>query len=187
MGESTAELTGDIEETRARLGTHLDELETKVSPSAVVDRRKQAAKSRLLGVREKALGTARSAGDGASGVGDRASDAASQAADTARDQYQGAPIAAGVAAFGLGMVIAALVPASRAEQRAAVQVKDTVADRAQPLVEDAKHAAAQVGEQVKESATESVQQVKETAQDSASTVADEGRSSAGTVRDQTSG
>ena len=187
MGESTTELTHDIADTRERLGTHLDELENKVSPTAVVDRQKQAAKSRILGVKERALGTARSTGDSASGLTDTVSGKASDAADTAKEQYAGAPIAAGIAAFGLGMVIAALVPATRAEQQAAVQVKDTVQDKAQPLVEDAKQAASDVGQQLKDSATESAQQVKQAGQEAASNVADEGRSSAETIRSEAPG
>ena len=188
MGESTEQLNSDIEDTRDRLGSHLDELQDKVSPSAIAERKKEAAKSRIVGVKEKALGTARSARDSApspSGATDRVSGAASDAADTAKDQFQGAPIAAGVAAFGLGMVIAALVPATRAEQKAAVQLKDTVHEQAQPLVADAKQAATEVGQQLKESATESAQHVKDVGTDAVSTVTDEGRSSADAVRSET--
>jgi vacuolar-type H+-ATPase subunit H len=187
MGESTTELTHDIAATRERLGTHLDELEDKVSPSAVVERKKEAARSRVLGVKERALGTARSAGDSAGGLTDTVSGKASDAADTAKEQYVGAPIAAGIAAFGLGMVIAALVPASRAEQKAAQQVKDTVQEQAQPLVQDAKQAASEVGQQLKDSATESAQQVKQAGTDAAANVADEGRSSAETIRSEAPG
>lgn len=181
MGESTEQLTGDIEESRNRLGSHLDELQDKVSPAAIAERKKEAARSRIVGVREKALGTARSARDSAPSP----SGAASDAADSAKDQFQGAPIAAGVAAFGLGMVIAALVPATRAEQKAAVQLKDTVQEQAQPLVEDAKQAATEVGQNLKGSAAESAQQVKDVGTDAVTTVADEGRSSAETVRSET--
>ncbi len=189
MGESTEELTHDIEESRNRLGAHLDELQDKVSPAAIADRKKQAARSKVLGIREKALGTARQAGDKASGTGsgltDKVSGTASDAADTAQEQFQGAPLAAGVAAFGLGMVISALIPATRAEQKAAVQVKSTVQEQAQPLVADAKQAAAEVGQNLKDSATESAQQVKQTGQEAAAHVKDEGQSSAQNVKSET--
>lgn len=185
MGESTTELNQDIEETRNRLGGHLDELQDKVSPSAIAGRQKEAARSRLLGVKEKALGTARSANESTPSPSDavsKASDAASAAGDTAKEQYQGAPIAAGIAAFGLGMVISALVPATRAEQKAAVQVKDTVQEQAQPLVADAKQAATEVGQNLKEQATDAVQQVKDTGAEAAGNVQGEAKSSAESVR-----
>ncbi|MCW2816475.1 MAG: hypothetical protein JWN84_3930 [Nocardioides sp.] len=189
MGESTEELTHDIEESRNRLGAHLDELQDKVSPAAIVDRKKQATRSKVLGVREKALGTARHAGDKASGTGagltDKVSGTASDAADTAQQQYQGAPLAAGVAAFGLGMVISAMIPSTRAEQKAAVQVKETVQEQAQPLMADAKQAATDVGQSLKDSATESAQQVKQTGQEAAAHVKDEGQSSAQNVKSET--
>lgn len=186
MGESTTELTHDIEETRNRLGSHLDELSDKVSPAAIVDRKKEAARSRVLGVKEKAFGTARSLNDSTPSPSDAAG-VASGAADTAKEQYAGAPIAAGIAAFGLGMVISALVPATRAEQKAAVQLKDTVQEQAQPLVADAKQAATEVGQNLKDSAAGSVEEVKAVGQDAVSTVKDEGQSSAETVKSQTSG
>ena len=108
MGESTEELTHDIERTRGQLSEHLDELQDKVSPSAIAARQKDAARQRVLGVREKVMGTARSAtdsvGSAGSGMTDTVAGRASDAADTAKQQFQGAPVAAGVAAFGLGMV-----------------------------------------------------------------------------------
>ena len=186
MGESTTELNHDIEETRDRLGTHLDELQDKVSPAAIVDRRKTAARTRVAGVREKALGTVRSVGDSTPSPSD-ASGLAHDAAGTAKQQYAGAPIAAGVAAFGLGMVISALVPASRVEQKAATQVKDTVQDQAQPLLQDAKQAATEVGQNLKDSAAGSVQEVKATGQEAVANVKDEGQSSAQNVRSETTG
>jgi gas vesicle protein len=188
MGERTEELTTDIAQTRERLGTHLDELENKVSPSAIAHRKKEATRSRLLGVKEKALGTARSAGDNASGTAsgltDSVSGTASDAADTAKEQFHGAPIAAGVAAFGLGMVISALIPSTRAEQKAAVQVKDVAQEQAQPLVADVKQAASEAGQQLKESAVESAQQVKDTGTEAVATVKDEGQSSAANVKSE---
>jgi hypothetical protein len=180
MGNDTDQLTTDIADTRDRMSTHLDELQDKVSPSAIVDRRKQAARAKVGGLREKAFGTARSATDALPSAPSGPS--ASDAADTARQQFQGAPIAAGLAAFGLGMVIAARVPASDAESRAAVQVKDAVQDKAQPLVDDAKQAATDLGQNLKDSAVTSAQQVKDTGVDAVATVKDEGRSSVASVR-----
>ncbi|WP_134768499.1 DUF3618 domain-containing protein [Nocardioides sp. 1609] len=195
MGEDTEQLSTEIAATRGNLANHLDELQDKVSPAAIVDRKKAAARDRVGNVRSKVMGSAGGAKDSVtgtvsgavSGAGGSVSGTASEAAETAKDQFQGSPLAAGVAAFGLGMVIAALVPATRAESRAAVQVKDAVQDHAQPLVEDVKAAAAEVGGQVKDNAAEAVEQVKQTGQDATGRVKDEGTTAVETVRTDTQG
>lgn len=198
MGQSPEELTAQIAQTRNDLAADLDQLQDKVSPSAIVDRRKAAARQRVLGVRDKVMGRAHQAGDTAGGVAgaagdkassvaDAASDAASRTAATAQERYDGAPLAAGVAAFGLGMVVAALFPATRAEAQAAAQVKDTLQQQAAPLVEDAKAAVADVGQELRDAARTSVEEVRHTAQDAASRVQDEGTSAADQVRSETTG
>ena len=52
MGESTEELTSRIEDTRERMASNLDTLQDRVSPSAIVERRKQAARDRVSSVRD---------------------------------------------------------------------------------------------------------------------------------------
>ena len=46
MGQSTEELKAEIEQTRQSMTTDVDALQDRVSPSAIVERRKQAARSR---------------------------------------------------------------------------------------------------------------------------------------------
>ena len=70
MGQSTEELKAEIEQTRQSMTADVDALQDRVSPSAIVERRKQAARSRVLGMRDRlpaplegsatALATARS-------------------------------------------------------------------------------------------------------------------------------
>jgi hypothetical protein len=179
MGQSAEELTAQIAQTRGSLSNDLDELQDKVSPSAIVDRQKAAARERVSGVRDKVMGHAQDASDSMGS-------ATSGAAATAQDHYLGAPLAAGLAAFGLGMVVAALIPASKVETRAAVQVVDTAKTQAQPLVEEAKSAAADIGAHLKDQAVDAVGSVKDTATEAASTVQEEGSTSVDEVRSQVS-
>ena len=58
MGQSTEELSQEIAETRQSMTANVDALQDKVSPSAIVERRKQAARGRMLGVRDRVMGTA---------------------------------------------------------------------------------------------------------------------------------
>jgi gas vesicle protein len=179
----------DIEATRASLSRDIDELTEKVSPARVVDRRKQAAKGRLSDVRDKVLGAAPDlSGDAVRSrvpdVSGTASGVTSGAVDTVGAKAQGNPLAAGLVAFGAGLLISALLPASGKETQLAGRAVDAAKEHAQPVLEEAKAVGQQVGEDLKESAVESAQQVKDTAQESAQTVKEQGQSSAQTVQDQ---
>jgi ElaB/YqjD/DUF883 family membrane-anchored ribosome-binding protein len=186
MGQSTEELSSQIAGTREELAADLDALQDRVSPSAIVERRKAAVRGRLYGVKDKVMGTAQSARDSTSGstsgavgsVKGTAQDAMSRTGDT----IEGSPLAAGLVAFGVGVVIAALLPATDQEARLAAKAVETAKEQAQPLVEEARSVGQDIGSNVKDSATEAAEQIKSTAADSASTVRDEGTSSVESVR-----
>ncbi len=69
MGQSTEELNSEIAGTRQALSSDLDALQDKVSPSAIIERRKAATRSRLAGVKDSVMGSSSSA---TSSVGDTA-------------------------------------------------------------------------------------------------------------------
>ncbi len=198
MGTRAEELSTtpeDIEATRADLSRNIDELADKVSPTRVVHRQKQAAKGRLSSLKDKMMGSASgargsvaSAGgsmtDSASGAMSSVSDTAHGAVGTLESRTEGNPLAAGLVAFGAGMLISALIPASEKEAQAAQQLVETAKDKGRPLMEEARSVGQEMGQNLKESATEAAQEVKSTAQDSAATVKEEGQSSARTVKDQ---
>ena len=83
MGQSTEELSSDIEQTRQSMTANVDALQDKVSPAAIVERRKQAARGRVQGVRDKVMGSADSGRDSASG-------AVGSVKETAHDTVSGA-------------------------------------------------------------------------------------------------
>ena len=188
MGQNTEELSttpADIAATRHSLSRDIDELTDKVSPARVVDRRKEAAKSRLSSVRRKVMGSAGASGGGSvSGAASSVSDAASGAVGAVGARAQGNPLAAGLVAFGAGMLISALVPASEKEAQAARRAVDAAREHGQPVVEQAKSVGAQLGQDLKESAAESADQLTSSTRDSLKTVTDEGRTSAETVKDE---
>jgi uncharacterized protein YjbJ (UPF0337 family) len=187
MGQSTEELSTQIAGTRESLASDLDALQDRVSPSAIVERRKEAARSKVRSVKDKVMGRGHSV---ASSAGSTGSDAVAgvkggvgDAKDAAGDAIEGSPLAAGLIAFGAGLVIAALIPATDAEQRASKKVVEA----AQPMVDEAKSVGQDVGSSLKESAAGAAQQVKATAQDSMERVQDEGKSSAETVKAEAPG
>jgi hypothetical protein len=189
MGQTTEELNAEIADTRQSLAEDLDALQYKVRPSAVVQRRKEAMSYRVRSFGSRIMGSAHSvresASDTASGSGVSMRETASGFADTAQDQVEGSPLAAGLVAFGVGMVVAGLVPASEAESRASRKVVDTAKEQGAPVAEAVKSTGQEMASGLGDKATEAGQEVKETAKQSASRVKEEASSSADTVRSET--
>jgi len=196
MGERAEEqqLTREIAESRAELSRDLDALTDKVSPAQMVERRKQATRTRFRSMRERVMGSADGARQSMSSAGGSLSGAASDAAGSVTGSAQGAvgtlerrtegnPLAAGVIAFGAGWLVSSLLPASEKETRAAQQVVERAKEHGQPLVDEARSVGQEMGENLKESAGQAAQEVKGSAQESAQAVKQEGQSSAQTVQD----
>jgi ElaB/YqjD/DUF883 family membrane-anchored ribosome-binding protein len=198
MGQNTEELTttpADIEATRADLSRNIDELSDKVSPQRVVARRKEAARNSLYSVREKVMGSASKARDRVGTAGSGTGGSVSGAASTVKDSAQSAvgtlettttgnPLTAGAVAFGVGVLIASLLPASDKEAQAAGRLVDAAKEHGQPLVDEAKSVGQDMAKDLGERASEAADKVKSQAQDSASTVKDQGQSSVGQVKEQ---
>jgi ElaB/YqjD/DUF883 family membrane-anchored ribosome-binding protein len=182
MGQSTEELSREISGTRQDLAQDLSALQDRVSPSAIVERRKAAARGKVQQMRSRVMGTVEGAQHGAGHAAGAVSGTAQQALDTAEEQFEGSPLAAGLVAFGAGVVVSALFPPSQAEQRAARQVVDAAKEHGQPVLDEAKAVGQEMGEELKEHAVEAAQQVKDAATESAEKVKDEGQSAADSVK-----
>jgi uncharacterized protein YjbJ (UPF0337 family) len=188
---SQEQLRHDIERIRDELDTTLDALGDRVSPRRMAQRRKDAVKSRVTRMRTAVMGSAQQstgqAREAASSVQANAQQVAGKAADQVRhapdviqQQTQGNPLAAGVVAFGAGMLLATLFPPTEAEQRAAGAVQE----RMEPLKDQALEAGREMKDHLQESARESAQQVKETASEASQEVKQQAQSSAEQVKDQ---
>ena len=114
------------------------------------------------------------AGDRVSEWADDAQHALHQAPAQLRGRTAGNPLAAGLIAFGAGLLLSSLIPASRAEQRAAEGLKDQAA----PLVDEAKQAAQQLREDLEPAAREAAGSVKESAAEAASHLKEQGTDTA---------
>jgi hypothetical protein len=138
MGTSPDQVRTEIEATRERLSKKADRLADRTSPGRIVRRRTDRVRGAVSGVRERVMGTASATTDSAKGRTQQAAasvqDSAGQAADTMRQtagqvgdavsgapeqairQTQGNPLAAGLIAFGAGLLAASLLPTSQAEE-----------------------------------------------------------------------
>ncbi|MEK6342353.1 MULTISPECIES: DUF3618 domain-containing protein [Curtobacterium] len=177
------QIRAEIERTRGDLGSDVDALADKVSPSSIAHRQTEKVKGRFQNVRESVMGaadSARSSASGsASGVADHAKDVAHQGVAKAK----GNPLAVGLIAFGAGWLVSSLIPTSDKEEELAGELKDKVA----PLVEDVKGQAKDIGSQLGDVAKEHAQDLKGTAQDAAQTVKDEAQGAASDVQDHAQG
>lgn len=197
MGQAAEErMTTGIADTREHLTRDVDALYDKVSPGRIVERRKEAVRGRLSSLKGSVMGTAQSASGTTQGAAGSARDAASGAVGTVTDgahsavdvierQTQGSPLAAGLVAFGAGMVISALLPASEKEAQAAQLLTEAVKDS--PIADQAKAVGQEVGQHLKESATDAVQEVRASAEDSAANLKDEGQSAVQAVKEEAPG
>ncbi|MFE8886576.1 DUF3618 domain-containing protein [Pseudarthrobacter enclensis] len=172
MSENPDAIRADIEATRARLGTNVDAVADKVTPSNIVhrqtDKLQEKVRETVTGVKEKVMGAA-----------DHTTTRVHNAAGTGTG-HAGNPLAAGLIAFGAGMLISSLIPASDKEREAADQLKTA----AQPLATQVTDAAKTVVEDLKEPAQQAMDNVKATATDAAEHVKTEGQHAATDVKDR---
>jgi hypothetical protein len=198
------EIRADIEWTRATLSDDVDDLAESVKPKSVaqrqVDKVKDAAgslKDRVMGsdeddysgstVGDKAYAAKDAVADKAYAARDTMSEKASDAADAVRGapttlkrKAQGNPLAAGVIAFGLGMLVSSLIPSSERERQAVSQLQENL----EPVKEKATEVARDMGEGLKPAAQVAAESVKTTAQEGVESVKQEGQSAAQDVKGQ---
>jgi gas vesicle protein len=207
MSDNPDAIRSDIEATRARLGTNVDAVADKVTPANIVHRQTDKVKDAVTGVKERIMGaadttssniqdrvhhaahtgTGHSTGDtlheAKDNVSAKLSDAGtaiSHAPDQVKTKTQGNPLAAGLIAFGAGMLISSLIPPSEKEREAAQQLKTA----AEPLATQVTDAAKDMVQDLKEPAQEAMENVKATATDAAQHVKAEGQGAATDVKDR---
>ena len=203
MTSDPDQIRSSIEQTQQNLSADVDALAEKVSPPRIVQRRVEQTRSAMTNFKDTIMGssaqatsaisgTAGSAADSAKGMASStkdtvaatassAADMASSVPDQARQRTRGNPLAAGLIAFGAGMLLSSLLPATDREQQAAAELKDLAVEKGGPVKEQLTQAGQEVAGNLRESAQQRVQSVKETATDAASTVAGEAQSQASDV------
>lgn len=176
MTDSPDAIRADIERTRHELGGDVDALADKVTPSKIAERQTRKVRAAFTSVRERVMGAADDTGAAASD----ATDAVAGLAHDAKAKAEGNPLAVGLIAFGAGLLVAALIPASRTEKKAAEAVKA----QAQPLVDEAAGIAKDMAGELKEPMQDAVGSVTERAKEAAHTVADEASDAGHEVKDR---
>ena len=189
MSENPDDIRAEIEATRARLGNNVDAVADKVTPSHIVQRQtdkvKETVKDAVFGVKDKVMGAAgHAAGNVHSATGSAGghlSDAGSAVGDAptqVKTKTQGSPLAAGLIAFGAGLLVSSLIPASQKEREAA----DALKTAAEPLTAELTEAAKSMADGLKEPAQAAMENVKATAVDAAEHVKADGQGAVADVK-----
>ena len=190
------EIRADIERTRAALSDDVDDLAESVKPKNVAGRQADKVKEAASNIKDRVMGSddddysgsaVGTVGDKASSAQDTVSEKASDAREAVRQaprrmrrKAQGNPLAAGVIAFGLGMLVSSLIPSSEKEREAVSQLQENL----EPVKEKATEVAKDIGENLKPAAQEAAESVRTTAREGAENVKQEGQSAAQDVKDQ---
>jgi hypothetical protein len=141
---------------------------------------KDAVADRTYAAKDVVADKAHAAKDTVSEKASEAGEAVRQAPRRIRRKAQGNPLAAGVIAFGLGMLVSSLIPSTEKEREAVSQLQENL----EPLKEKAAEVAKDVGESLKPAAQEAADSVRETAQEGVENVKQEGQSAAQDVKYQ---
>jgi hypothetical protein len=175
MATRSDELTEEIAGTRSRMDRTLDEVGRRAGPGRLTQRLRTAVEN----TRDTVMGTAGDARGTAADTASGLTGAAEDAIDGVRSRGQGNPVAAGLIAFGAGLLAGSIMPESRTEKRLAHEVQR----KAQGPVRDSlQRSAAEVGDQVGDRAREAKDRVAEDARHAKDDVAGDARSRADDVR-----
>ena len=170
MGTTPEELKANIAQTREELTADVNALSDRVSPGKIAQRRTQAVRESVGGVRDRVMGAASSASDGAT-----------SAPTAVAERAQGNPLAAGLIAFGVGLLTSSLLPSTEPERQLATAVKDNVAE---PVKDFASDQAQQAKEALQPEAQEALSELKDSAVDAAQKTAESAKSAGGDLADQ---
>lgn len=210
MGARPDEIRDEIEQTREELAYDVDRLADRTVPSRVVERRWEGVKEKarnmadtVMGARDTAQGKAADAGgtvkETASQATDKVKETASQASDkvvgTAQSvagtvqqtpdivarRTRGNPLAAGLIAFGAGLLVASLLPETEREKQAG----SAVAERSQGLVDKAKETGKELAQELSGTAREAGEQIKESAKTAAQNTSQQAQESGRSTVEQT--
>ncbi|MFJ9596753.1 DUF3618 domain-containing protein [Streptomyces virginiae] len=184
MGTTPDELRTDVEYRRAHLARNVDRLADRMTPSRIAQRKVDSVRHRVSGVKERVMGTAQDTAQGTSSslhqaadsisetaahAGSSAQEAIQQAPAQIKRQTQGSPLAAGLMAFGAGMLAAALLPTSEVEEHAGRRLREHSEDLLEPVKQTALDAAHEVRDELQEPVAHAVEAIKDKAQEAVST------------------
>lgn len=169
MSKESEELRQQIAQTRRELSHDVDAIADKVSPSRVVHRQGEKIKSSIHRAKEAVMGANETASDHTRKAADNVGEQARQAPQQVLAQTRGNPLAAGLIAFGAGLLVSSLLPSSERE----AEMVDKLKTSAGPLAEELQDSAKQVVQHMKQPVLSAAEELKTSAGDSVAHVKQE--------------
>ncbi|HKU12347.1 MAG TPA: DUF3618 domain-containing protein [Sinomonas sp.] len=180
MSENPEAIRADIEQTRRRLGYDVDAVADKVTPSHIAHRQTEKIKGAMTNVKDRVMGAAEDTADNTRGALSDAGDAVGHAQQRVTQKARGNPLAAGLIAFGAGLLVSSLIPPSQKEQ----ELAQTLKEKAEPVTQQLSSAASEAASHLKQPAQEALQSVKDTATEATENVKQEAQAQGSNVQDR---
>ncbi|GIG86033.1 DUF3618 domain-containing protein [Plantactinospora endophytica] len=202
MTSDPSQIRADINRTQDTLGANMNALGDRMNPRNAANRQAGKVRGGWQRIRENVMGSTAHARDNVMGARDNVMGTAQHARETsqarlagagnrlqsmgqqARQQPEGHPLAAGLIAFGLGVIASALLPASDPERRMAGRLRDEFSEHSGQLKQQATGAAQQAREHLREPVQQATESVRSKAGQQAGGMREQARSSAQELRGQ---
>ncbi|HEY6737642.1 MAG TPA: hypothetical protein VI076_02245 [Actinopolymorphaceae bacterium] len=155
-----------------------------MSEKVMGNSRMQSLRDRSGSAAEKTTETAKSKAAGMSERASQAKGAARSAPHMAVERTQGNPLAAGVIAFGVGMLASSLIPRTRAEQDAVHRLRERSRGAMGPIKDAARESMTQVEDEARSAAQEARGRMKESATEAARATGQRGKEEARHMSEQ---
>ncbi|MDO3683257.1 DUF3618 domain-containing protein [Micromonospora sp. C28ISP2-4] len=195
MTSDPDQIRAEIDATRGDLSSNVDALAHKANPKRAVTAPMSKARGRLGRALDTIMGTTRHARETGT---QQASEAAHHTADalsaagqharalpqTSRQHTQGNPLAAGLIAFGAGLLASSLLPSSNTEQQVAGRLKQQAQAHSGPIKEQAADIAHQAQDNLRGPAHQATDAIKNTATSGVAEVRDQGSQAARHLSDE---
>lgn len=179
MSKDSQELRAEIARTRGVVSEDVDAIVDRVSPSNVAHRQTEKFMGTMNRAKEAVMGRSESINDQRHEAMDHAGERIHDAPHRIAEQTKGSPLAAGLIAFGAGLLASSLLPATEREG----ELVQTLKDKAEPLTSELSDAASQMTEDLKQPVQDAVEDLKQSAQESVERVKHEATSEAEGFRD----
>jgi uncharacterized protein YjbJ (UPF0337 family) len=176
------QIRADIERTRAELSSNVDSLADTANPKNIANRQVAKVKDAALGVKDTIMGSPDDPYDDGR-IGDarqKVGDAVTGAPDQVKRRTRGNPLAAGLIAFGGGLLISSLIPSSQKVQQAVSELQQNL----EPLKQQATDVAKEMADNLRGPAQEAAESVRASATDAVHNVQDEGQTAKSQIQSQ---
>ncbi len=169
MAQTADELEADIVHTRGDMSSALDLIGDQMSPKQVVKGGSHRLRQWIQSARDGIMGTASNVEElvrqGEDGLGKGAGQHGSEAI---AGENQGNPLAAGIIAFGVGLLTGSLLRPTKVEQHGL----SAIADKAEPAIDVAMQAASELGHGVHKSTEQAASELGDVLKDAGQAIAD---------------